>query len=128
MNKRKDSAICANLRWSKQDKATFAEMIADQKSYAQIGRALGRTEKAIEQRAYVYRQQLKRQGKDTSDFSRQGKRVKKVTPKVHKAIQPEPNYESSKDRIVELLAYTVVFTGGCFLTLVIMTILLITIS
>jgi biotin operon repressor len=124
MNKRKGGAMCANLRWSAQDEATFAEMMADQKTYAQIGRALGRTEKAVEQHAYVYRQRLRKKGQDISDFSRRGKDA--ITKQT--VIQPQPVYESNKDRVVELLAYTAIFTGGCFLTLVVMTVLLIAIS
>lgn len=127
MARSRGNAICGNLRWSKQDEATFVEMMSDNKSYAQIGRALGRTEKAVEQHAYTIRQQLRKKGEDPSSFLKNSDRplhnIKKVKGKP--AVK---NYESNNDRTVELLAYTAVFTGGCFLTLVVMTVLLIAIS
>lgn len=127
MARRNSNAICGNLKWSKQDEETFIEMMSDNKSYAQIGRALGRTEKAVEQHGYMIRQKLRRKGEDPSKFLK-----RQISPanKAEKATeQPSvTNYESNNDRIVELLAYTAVFTGGCFLTLVVMTVLLIAIS
>lgn len=124
MARRKGNAICGNLPWSAQDEATFVEMMMDQKTYAQIGRALGRTEKAVEQHAYTYRTRLKGEGKDASDFGRHGERKPRAKPRQQKAVQPEPVYESGTDRTVELLTYTAIFTGGCLVAMVFIAILL----
>jgi len=57
------------------------------------------------------------------------KRIQKTQP-VMKAdpIQPEITGALFDKRIGDLLLYTAVFTGGCLLTLVVMTIFLIEIS
>ena len=85
MARSRGNAICGNLRWNKQDEATFVEMMSDNKSYAQIGRALGRTEKAVEQHAYTIRQQLRKKGEDPSSFLKNSDRplhnIKRVKDK-----------------------------------------------
>lgn len=134
MVKRKSSnAICNNMKWSKQDNDLFYEMLKSGRTYDQISFALGRSVKSIENHAYQMRLERRKLGVDDSDLyanrSPRRKKIQKADPVVKERItKPETTEKLFDKQVHNLLMYTAVFTGGCFLTLVVMTVLLIAIS
>ena len=134
MAKRNSSnAICNNMKWSKQDNDLLYEMIKSGRTYSQISSALGRSIRSVENHAYQMRLERRKLGMDDSDlYANRPPRKKKIqkSQPVMKAqrIEPEITGALFDRRIGDLLLYTAVFTGGCFLTLVVMTVLLIAIS
>jgi len=135
MVKRKSSSeVCNNMRWSKQDNDLFYEMLKSGRTYDQISSALGRSVKSIENHAYQMRLERRKLGVDDSDLyatrrSPRKKKIQKTNPVVREKItNPETTEMLFDKQIHNLLMYTAVFTGGCFLTLVVMTIILIAIS
>ena len=134
MVKRKPSnAICNNMKWSKQDDDLLYDMIKSGRTYSQISSALGRSIRSVENHAYQMRLERRKLGIDDSDlYANRPPRKKKIqkTKPVVKAevVKPETTEKLFDKQIHNLLMYTAVFTGGCFLTLVVMTVLLIAIS
>jgi hypothetical protein len=133
VNRNSKNAVCNNMKWSKQDDDLLYEMMQSGRTYSQIASALGRSLRSVENHAYQMRLERRRLGMDDSDLYAnrppRKKRIQKTQP-VMKAdpIQPEITGALFDKRIGDLLLYTAVFTGGCLLTLVVMTILLIAIS
>jgi hypothetical protein len=133
VNRKSKNAVCNNMKWSKQDDDLLYEMMQSGRTYSQIASALGRSLRSVENHAYQMRLERRRLGMDDSDLYAnrppRKKRIQKTQP-VMKAdpIQPEITGALFDKRIGDLLLYTAVFTGGCLLTLVVMTILLIAIS
>ena len=132
-NRKSNNAVCNNMKWSKQDDDLLYEMMKSGRTYSQIASALGRSLRSIENHAYQMRLERRKLGMDDSDLYAnrppRKKRIQKAQP-VMKAerIEPEITGALFDRRIGDLLVYTAVFTGGCFLTLVVMTVLLIAIS
>ena len=131
--RKRSNAVCNNMVWSKQDDDLLYEMIKSGRTYSQIASALGRSIRSVENHAYQMRLERRKLGMDDSDlYANRPARKKKIqkTQPIMKAdpIQPEITGALFDKRIGDLLLYTAVFTGGCLLTLVVMTIFLIAIS
>ena len=133
-----ENAVCNNLKWTKQDDDLFYELMKAGKTYGQIAVALGRSQRSIENHAYQMRLQRRKLGISDADLYANRPRRKKSAVDIDKIHQKFPKQSEPKavevegalfdKRIGNLLIWTAVFTGGCLLTLVTMTIILISIA
>jgi hypothetical protein len=131
-----ENAICNNLKWTKQDNDLFYELMKAGKTYAQVAVALGRSQRSIENHAYQMRMQRRKLGISDVDLyanrprrKKQGVNIDKIHQKFPKQSEPKTVEGALFDkRIGNLLIWTAVLTGGCLLTLVTMTIILISIA
>lgn len=131
-----ENAICNNLKWTKQDNDLFYELMKAGKTYAQVAVALGRSQRSIENHAYQMRMQRRKLGISDVDLyanrprrKKQGVNIDKIHQKFPKQSEPKAVEGALFDkRIGNLLIWTAVLTGGCLLTLVTMTIILISIA
>jgi hypothetical protein len=130
------NAMCSNLKWTKQDNDLFYELMKAGKTYEQVASALGRSQRSVENHAYQMRKQRRKLGISDADLyasrpprKKQGVNIDKIHQKFPKQSEPKAVEGALFDkRIGNLLIWTAVFTGGCLLTLVIMTIILISIA
>ena len=133
---RKSNATFSNYRWSANDEAVCYNLIQEGKTYDQIAKALGRSKRAVQNHVFLLREKRKQEGKSCDDLHARPLRPKRYKPRkkspsssesevrqeprvVVQQSNPEQNWQSTAIAI---------FTGGCFVTLVIMTVLLIAIS
>jgi len=131
-----ENAICNNLKWTKQDNDLFYELMKAGKTYAQVAVALGRSQRSIENHAYQMRMQRRKLGISDVDLyanrprrKKQGLNIDKIHQKFPKQSEPKTVEGALFDkRIGNLLIWTAVLTGGCLLTLVTMTIILMSIA
>ena len=132
----KKSATFSNYRWSANDEAVCYNLIQEGKTYDQIAKALGRSKRAVQNHLFVLREKRKQEGKPCDDLHARPLRPKRYKPRktlpsssvtdvrqeprmVVQQSNPQQNWQSTAIAI---------FTGGCFVTLVVMTVLLIAIS
>ncbi len=60
--RKKSNATFTNFKWSKADHDLMVALLKEGKNYRQIAKCLGRSQKSIEQRAYVTRKTLRDSG------------------------------------------------------------------
>lgn len=147
---RKASATFSNYRWSSNDDAVCYKLIQEGKTYDQIAKALGRTKRAVQNHVFVLREERRKKGESIDDLFARPIRTKQRKPRQYKVssieapqenniispiesineVEAEPSIivqQSNPEQNWQSTAIAI-FTGGCFVTLVIMTVLLIAIS
>ena len=132
------NAVCNNLKWTDQDNDLFYELMKAGKTYAQVGAALGRSQRSVENHAYQMRLNRRKLGMSDADLyasrpprKKRGVNIDKIHQKFPKQSEPkavEVEGALFDKRIGNLLIWTAVLTGGCLLTLVTMTIILVSIA
>lgn len=60
--RKRSNATFTNFKWSKADHDLMVALLKEGKNYRQIAKCLGRSQKSIEQRAYVTRKSLRDSG------------------------------------------------------------------
>lgn len=132
----KKPATFSNYRWSANDETVCYNLIQEGKTYDQIAKALGRSKRAVQNHVFLLREKRKQEGKPCDDLHARPLRPKRYKPRktlpsssvsevrqeprvVVQQRNPEQSWQSTAIAI---------FTGGCFVTLVVMTVLLIAIS
>lgn len=140
----KKSATFSNYRWSANDETVCYNLVQEGKTYDQIAKALGRSKRAVQNHLFVLREKRKQEGKPCDDLHARPLRPKRYKPRKSKYYEEPENLPSSSVSEVRQEPRVVVqqsnpeqnwqstaiaiFTGGCFVTLVVMTVLLIAIS
>ena len=146
----KKSATFSNYRWSANDNAVCYQLIQEGKTYGQIARALGRTKRAVQNHVFLLREERRKKGESIDDLFAKPIRAKPRKPRKFKEssieapkdnniippiesinqVEAEPSIivqQSNPEQNWQSTAIAI-FTGGCFVTLVVMTVLLIAIS
>tara|TARA_R100001510_G_scaffold34861_1_gene31380 strand:+ start:1508 stop:1957 length:450 start_codon:yes stop_codon:yes gene_type:complete len=144
------SAKFSNYRWSANDEAVCYNLIQEGKTYDQIAKALGRSKRAVHNHVFLMREKRLKKGESIDDLFARPIRSKTRRPGQYKVssieapqknniippiesinkVDAEPSIivqQSNPEQNWQSTAIAI-FTGGCFVTLVIMTVLLIAIS
>jgi hypothetical protein len=101
--RRTSNATFNNFKWSKADHDLMVALLKEGKNYAQIGKCLGRSTKAIEQHAYQTRKKLKESGMSDKTISELIPNSRRIKRRIVRS--PDPVESKSKEE-------PIVYSGG----------------